>query len=130
MNSSQHKGTITPNGVVLKPHENATAVLLTEYGFNLELIPPSNILGIHTPDIKMCGLEWEMKAPIGEGNQLIENTIQKALRQSSNIIIDLRHTKRHQAKCLREIEKQYKNKKAIKRLKIIKKDGKTLDFQK
>ena len=45
-------------------------------------------------------------------------------------MIDLRHTKRHQAKCLRELEKQFINKKSIKRLKIITKSGKTLDFEK
>ena len=120
------KGKITPNGVVLKTHENATAVFLTEQGFDVELIPASNIEGVHTPDIKMDGLKWEMKAPLGEGNQLMENTIQRALRQSQNIIIDLRHTKRHQTKCLRELEKQFLNKKGIKRLKVITKSGKTL----
>lgn len=124
------KGKITPNGVVLKTHENATAVFLTEQGFDVELIPANNIEGVHTPDIKMDGLKWEMKAPLGEGNQLMENTIQRALRQSQNIIIDLRHTKRHQTKCLRELEKQFLNKKGIKRLKVITKSGKTLDFEK
>ena len=124
------QGKITPNGVVLKTHENATAVFLTEQGFDVELIPASNIEGVHTPDIKMDGLKWEMKAPLGEGNQLMENTIQRALRQSQNIIIDLRHTKRHQTKCLRELEKQFLNKKGIKRLKVITKSGKTLDFEK
>ncbi|MDO5480376.1 MAG: hypothetical protein Q4F58_01745 [Candidatus Saccharibacteria bacterium] len=124
------KGKITPNGVVLKTHENATAVFLTEQGFDVELIPTSNIEGVHTPDIKMNGLKWEMKAPLGEGNQLMENTIQRALKQSQNIIVDLRHTKRHQTKCLRELEKQFLSKKGIERLKVITKSGKTLDFEK
>ena len=119
-----------PNGVVLKTHENATAVLLTELGFDVELIPKSNIQGVHTPDIKMDGLEWEMKAPIGEGGQLMKNTIQKALKQSSNIIVDLRRTKRHQIKCLRELERQFRNSKDIRRLKIITKGGKVIDFKK
>ena len=123
-------GTIKPNGVVLETHENATVVFLTELGFNVSLIPRSNIKGVHTPDIKMGGLEWEMKAQTGEGNQLMENIIQRALKQSQNIIIDLRHTKRHQTKCLRELEKQFTNKKSIKRLKIITKSGKILDFDK
>ena len=78
----------------------------------------------------MGGLEWEMKAPIGEGNQLMENTIQKALKQSPNIIIDLRRTKRHQTKCLRELEKQFMSKKDIRYLKIITKGEKIIDFKK
>lgn len=124
------KGKITPNGVVLKTHENATVVFLTEQGFNVELIPRSNIEGVHTADMKINGLEWEMKAPLGEGNQLMENTLQKALRQSQNIVVDLRRTKRHQAKCLRELQKQFIGKKSIKRLRVITKSGKMLDFEK
>jgi hypothetical protein len=124
------RGRITPNGVVLKHHENATAVFLTEQGFDVELIPTSNIEGVHTPDIKMGGLEWEMKAPIGEGKYLMANTIQKAVKQSHNVIIDLRHTKRHQTKCLRELENEFRKSGSLKRLKIITKSGKTLDFEK
>lgn len=124
------KGKIKPNGVVLKTHESATVVFLTEQGFNIELIPKSNISGVHTPDIKMNGIKWEMKAPIGEGGQLMENTIQRALKQSQNIIIDLRHTKRHQTKCLRELEKQFMSKKSLSRLKIITKNRKIIDFEK
>ena len=124
------RGRITPNGVVLKTHENATVVFLTEQGFDIDLIPKSNIKGVHTPDIKMDRLKWEMKAPFGEGKYLISNTIQRALKQSPNVIIDLRHTKRHQSKCLRELEKEFKKSKSLKRLKIITKSGKTLDFKK
>jgi len=124
------RGKITPNGVVLKHHENATAVFLTEQGFDVDLIPTSNIEGVHTPDIKMNGLEWEMKAPIGEGKYLMANTIQKAVKQSHNVIVDLRRTKRHQTKCLRELENEFRKSGSLKRLKIITKSGKTLDFEK
>ena len=124
------KGKITPNGVVLKTHENATAVFLTEQGFDVDLIPTSNIEGVHTPDIKIKGLEWEMRAPTGEGKYLMANTIQRAVKQSHNVIVDLRHTKRHQTKCLRELENEFKKSGSLKRLKIITKSGKTLDFEK
>ncbi len=124
------RGKITPNGVVLRTHENATAVFLTEQGYDIELIPKSNIEGAHTPDVKMNNLKWEMKAPIGEGKYLIANTIQRAVKQSPNIIIDLRHTKRHQTKCLREIEKEFKKSTSIKHLIIITKTQKTLVFNK
>ena len=123
------KGTIIPNGVILEKHEYKTVLSFTEIGIDVELIPKSNIKGVHTPDIKMSGLKWEMKAPFGEGNQLMENTIQRALKQSQNIIVDLRQVKRHQTKCLRELKKQFLSKKSIKRLKVITKSGKTLDFE-
>ena len=124
------KGKITPNGVVLKNHENATVVFLTECGLDVELIPKMNIEGVHTPDIIMNDVKWEMKSPIGEGGSLIKNTIQKAVKQSPNIIIDLRRTKRHQTKCLRELEKHFDKSKSIKSLKVITKSGRVLDFKK
>ena len=124
------KGKITPNGVVLKTHENATVVFLTEQGYDVELIPKSNIKGVHTPDIIVNKTKWEMKAPKGEGNSLMKNTVQKALKQSRNIIIDLRRTKRHQSKCLRELERQFKKSKSIKTLWAITKTHKIIDFKK
>lgn len=124
------KGKIIPNGVVLKTHENATVVFLTEQGFDIELIPRSNTQGVHTPDILMDDMKWEMKSPKGEGGSLMKNTIQKALKQSQNIIIDLRRAKRHQTKCLREIERQFNNSKSIKKLLVITKTGKTVEFNK
>lgn len=124
------KGKITPNGVVLKTHENATVVFFTEQGYDIELIPKSNIPGVHSPDILMDNLKWEMKSPKGEGKYLISNTIQKAVKQSRNLIIDLRRAKRHQAKCLREIEKEFQKSKSIDNLIVITKSSKRLVFTK
>ena len=124
------KGKITPNGVLLTAHEYATVVFLTELGYDISCIPKSDIKGIHTPDIKMAGLKWEMKAPTGEGKYLIPNTIQKAVRQSPNVVVDLRRTKRHQTKCLRELENEFRKSTSLKRLKIITKNRKVVDFNK
>ena len=124
------KGTIIPNGVVLKEHENATVVFLTELGYDVELIPKSNVEGVHTPDVKIGRIKWEMKSPKGEGGSLMKNTIQKALKQSCYMIIDLRRTKRHQTKCLRELKRQFDNSKSVRRIMVITKGGRVLEFQK
>ena len=124
------KGTIIPNGVVLKEHENATVVFLTELGYDVELIPKSNVEGVHTPDVKIGRIKWEMKSPKGEGGSLMKNTIQKALKQSCYIIIDLRRTKRHLTKCLRELKRQFDNSKSVRRIMVITKGGRVLEFQK
>lgn len=124
------KGKIIPNGVVLKEHENATVVFLTELGYDVELIPKSNIKGVHTPDIKIGKVKWEIKSPKGEGGSLMKNTIQRALKQSRYIIIDLRRTKRHQAKCLRELKRQFDNSKSVHRIIVITKSGQILEFRK
>lgn len=80
------QGKITPNGVVLHAHENATVVFLTQQGFDVELLPLSQRKGARTPDIRMRGLEWEMKCPTGKSANTIKRAFKTALRQSKNII--------------------------------------------
>lgn len=124
------KGKIIPNGVVLKEHELSTVIFLTELGYDVTLIPKSNQAGIRTPDILINDIPWEIKSPKGEGKSLMKNTLQKAVRQSSNIIIDLRRTKRYQSKCLSELQKEFAISRGARQLKIITKSGQILDFAK
>ncbi len=119
-------GKIMPNGVLLEKHEYETVLFFTDLGCNVELIPKSN----NTPDIRMNGLLWEMKAPKGEGRFLIPNTIQRAVKQSKNIVIDLRRTKRHQSKCLREIEHEFHKSTSVRRILVITKSKKLIEFRK
>ena len=124
------KGKIIPNGVPLQKHEYDTVLFLTELGYDVELIPKSNKEGEHTPDIRIEKLSWEMKAPKGEGKYLIANVIQRAVKQSPNVIIDLRRTKRHQTRCLAEIKKEFEKSRSLKRIKVITKARKVVDFVK
>ena len=111
-------------------HEISTVVFLTELGLDVELIPKSNREGVHTPDIRIDGVMWEIKSPKGEGKSLMKNTIQKACRQSCNVIVDLRRTKRHQEKCLRELKREFAYSKSLNRLMIITKRGAIIDLVK
>ena len=124
------KGKIIPNGVILEKHEYRTILLFTEMGVDIELIPKSEKKGVHAPDIVMNGLRWEMKSPKGEGKYLMQNTIQKAVKQSRNVIIDLRRAKRSQERCLQELEKEFGSSKNLQKLKVITKSRKILDFEK
>ncbi len=124
------KGKITPNGVSLEKHEYDTILFLTNLGHDIELIPRSTTCGVQTPDIIMNGIGWEIKSPKGKGKWLIKNTIQNASHQSENIIIDLRRIKINQTKCLSAIERQFKFSKRIKKILVITKDRKLLDFYK
>ena len=124
------KGKIIPNGVILEKHEYRTVLLFTEMGVDIELIPKSEEKGVHAPDILMNGLRWEMKSPKGEGKYLMQNTIQKAVKQSRNVIVDLRRVKRSQERCLQELEKEFGSSKNLQKLKIITKSRKILDFEK
>ena len=99
-------------------------------GCDVELIPKSDKKGVRTPDVIMDSLKWEMKSPKGKGRWLLENTLQKAVRQSPNVIIDLDRIKIHQAKCLQELEKQFYKSKGVRWLKIVTKTKKIVDFKK
>ena len=124
------KGKITPNGIIPKPHEMDAAVFLTEQGLDVSFIKPVGIAGIHSPDFKINGQRWELKSPLGSGKYLMPNTIQRAVKQSNNIIIDLRKTKKSQKRCVRELKREFRISKSVKRLKIIMKGGKYLDLEK
>ena len=105
--------------VSLEKHEYATVLLLTEMGYDVELVPGSNREGEHTPDIIIDNVKWEMKSPTGETRNTIKNIIQSALRQSVNVILDLRRIKRPMEKCLRDIDREFTHNKKIKRLLVI-----------
>lgn len=113
------KGRITPNGVVLETHENATVVFMTEQGLDVELIPPSQLKGIRTPDIRMNELEWEMKAPIGKSSNTIKRAFKSAIRQSDNIIFDLRNSQQSDDINITKLEKEFGDIQKAKRLLII-----------
>lgn len=124
------RGKITPNGVVLHTHENATVVFLTEQGFDVELLPPVQRKGARTPDIKMLELEWEMKNPRSNGKYTLEHSFRSALKQAPNIIFDIRNSKIPQQKCIAEIERRFNDFKKVNRVMIITKKQKLLDFSK
>ena len=71
-----------------------------------------------------------MYSNTGEGKYLMQNTIQKAVKQSRNVIVDLRRAKRPQERCLQELEKEFDSSKSLQKLKVITKSRKILDFEK
>ena len=124
------KGTLIQNGVHLKEHEYKTVKLFLENGFDVELVPASNIKGLKMPDIMLQGIPWEMKSPEGDGKRTIKNTVQNASHQSENIIIDLQRCKTDEERALREIDRYFRLSRRLKRLKVITKDKRILDFSK
>ena len=125
-----NKGTLTQNGVHLQDHEFATVKLFLEMGYDIELIPRSQIKNYRTPDIMMNGIPWELKAPKGDGKYTAQNTMQNAAGQSRNVIVDLRRCKMSEALAIKEFQREYRESKSIKRMKIVKKDAEILDFEK
>lgn len=124
------KGKLTQNKVHLKAHEYMTVKLLLENGFDVELIPPSEIKGLRMPDIVLNGKAWEMKSPESAGKYTLKNAIQSASHQSQNIIIDLRRYPSNEQSAIREIERHFNLSRRLKCMMIICKDDVILDYTK
>ena len=124
------EGKLTQNGVHLKAHEYNTVKLLLENGYDVELIPISEIKGLRMPDIMLQGVPWEMKSPQGDGKKTIKNTVQNASHQSENIIVDLQRCKIPEDRALKELERYFRLSRRLRRMKVVTKDKKVLDFTK
>lgn len=124
------QGKITTNGVVLQTHENATVVFLTQQGYDIELLRPVQRKGARTPDVRMAGRDWEIKCPVGKSANTIKRAFKVALRQSKNIIFDLRNSKMPDKANIARLEKEFSDIRSAKRLIIIAKSGKMLDLSK
>ena len=112
-----------------EPLEFETAKYFASLGKNVVFILPSHIPNQHSPDIRMDGVEWEIKCPIGKSKRTLENNMRKALKQSQNIIFDSRHLKLSEKSSITQLEYEFNNRKRIKKLLIIKKDGELLVYK-
>lgn len=124
------KGILKTNNVHLEDHEYRTVKLLIENGYDIELIPTSQIKGLRTPDISINGVLWEIKSPIGSSKNTAKHTIQNASHQASNIIVDLRRCGLSPEQAIKDLKKHFDYSRRLKRMKIITKDEIILDYDK
>jgi hypothetical protein len=110
---------IVPVGVFPEKHELETASYFAALGKDVEFQLPVRTKGIRTPDIKLNSQLWEIKCPFGKGRNTIKTCIERASRQSCNIIIDLRHTPLKTEACLRVLRQEFGLRTSIRRLTII-----------
>lgn len=109
-------------------HELSVARFFAELGYDVEFIPPSNIPGVHRPDILLQGVEWEIKSPKGKGKNTIQKNFKVAIKQSHFIIFDLRRVNLPESKCISEIEKQMSLRPYMKKLFVICKNETLLEL--
>ena len=120
MNKKSVQGKIlVPKNALLQPHELIVASILSWTGSDVEFLPVSNT---HTADIKFRGKEWEIKSPKGSSSRTLENNMRLALKQSSNIIIDLSRIKIPEHKCIMTIKNRAQKLGRIKKIIIITKN--------
>jgi hypothetical protein len=113
--------------VLPEEHELRTARILSEH-FNttVEFLVEHDGFMIKTPDIKMNGVEWEMKSPAGKSVTTINKQVERALQQSNRIIIDGYRCKIEDTIIERRLKYECEHRRAIKQLLFITKDKKVL----
>jgi len=119
------------DGAEPEPHEIHTALFLRKTGREVTFLAPKNQHGVKTPDIRMDGLYWEVKSPVSAGARSIEHAFRSAIKQSENIIFDLRRSRASDMANLAKIKYIYKlvRSKKVKRVLIITKEQKLLDLE-
>lgn len=123
-------GTIDLNGTKPLVHEYAAYLVLAQAGKNIRVLPVQSRYKVSSPDFIMDGLVWELKCPQGKGKYLIRDTLRQALRQSENVVVDLRRAKLSQEKCLNQLRKYFQLEKRLKRLLVITKEKEVIDISK
>lgn len=111
----------------LRFHEvNAILLLLDYFDTDITCITPG---AGKTPDLRINNIEWELKSPQGNGVKTIENILKKAAKQSKNIILDFSRIKMNGNQALSRMRYYlHNNKHGVKRLIVITKNHKVIDF--
>jgi hypothetical protein len=104
----------------------AAALLARYFQANVTFVKRANY---QTPDFIISGVLWELKSPTGNGKRTAQRNLQAALKQAENIVYDGRRSKMDQTKLRRELQHQYTKTFRMKRLVLITKTVKVLEFK-
>lgn len=121
-------GRVNKNGVKPEPNEEATFNYLTLFGFNIELIRPTSIKKAKNPDVLIFGTIWEVKTPTSSNETTIKNRFREAAKQATKVIFDLRYVKKGTDRVEKQIINMFEGDGKVRRIIIIEKTGKVLDF--
>lgn len=114
----------------LESHEKRTIGLLLKYGFDIDVLAPSGTPKTDNPDVALNGVIWEMKAPMTYNEQKLQKRARKASHQANRVIFDLRNINRDEDKAKECIIKLFCKIRGLRRMILIEKSEKVLDFQK
>lgn len=123
-------GRVNKNGVSTEPHEDSTILYLAQFGLDIELVRPANAYKTKNADVFIMGAIWEMKSPTTYNKATIKADFRKAKSQSDRIIFDLRRVKKNADDVEKQVLKIFEGRGRVRRLIIIKKDGRVLDYSK
>ncbi|MDO4507826.1 MAG: hypothetical protein Q4B65_00310 [Candidatus Saccharibacteria bacterium] len=128
MHKPKQKGRIIiPAGRRPWPHELRTAQILAAAGHSVEFLSETN--NLPTADIKLDGVEYEIKSPEKMNANSLEHLLKDALRQSPNIIINASRMRKIRDDSLcKFLMRQASSRKQIKNLLLITKQGRIIDI--
>lgn len=110
----------------LENHEKETIYHLASFGYDIEVLAPSNMPGTNNPDLLMMGTFWEMKAPEKNNIVTLETKFRKAVKQSGGkAIFDLRFVENGASEVEKNILALFEKTRGMRRVIIIKKEKKT-----
>lgn len=110
-------------------HEHETALYFAKRGWDVVFMKPSSIKKQHSPDFIMNNKIWEIKSPIVFSKSSFEDNLRRAVKQSENIIYDLRRLRRNdEMKYINNLIKR-SNSQKIRTLIVIPRDGKMLTIK-
>lgn len=108
------------------PHELRVAEILSLAGHLIEFLEETSL---HTADIKLDGVEYEIKSPESFNPNTFEHTLKDATRQSPNLIIDTSRIKKvRDLKVRAFLISQMRMQKRIKNIIMITKRGQIIDI--
>jgi hypothetical protein len=115
-----------------KPNDDEikAALFLIDRGLNIKFLKASRIRGSKTPDFSINGVNWELKTPRKTGKYTLDHEERAGLKQSENLIFDLRRLKNTGAKAKAKLLRDFKIVKKWRRLAIITKEGELLTYDK
>ncbi len=117
-------------GAQVSAYELAAAEYLKTRGHEVVVIAPNRIARQRTADMRVDGVLWELKTPLGNSSRTIQGVLRRSKRQSSRVIIDCRFTRRTDGQLVQEARTSFQLVRSIERLWIIQKDGILTDLRK
>ena len=108
------------------PHEMRVAEILSLAGHYVEFLEEGDL---RTADIKLDGIEYEIKSPESFNSNTFEHKLKDATKQSPNLIIDTSRIKKVRDLKVRSfLVNQMRKQKQIKKMIMITKHGQIIDI--
>ena len=124
-------GVDIPKEYKIKPDElEAAWILVKHYKTDVKVLKPSDRFMQSTADFIINDVQYELKTPITSKVDKIERMIRRATKQSGNVIVYMRDTKITEKRMIEICKDRLQHVKKLKKVILINKSKKILEFTK